>query len=223
VLKLRAKHTSISVNLSQPEVPRSARPSPPPRCPEFAQFILFCHLQFCKQQLLHQVPRWGPKFADPCKKLAKQEPTNLAGQRHMPSQSTHRELAKLLARPAAGSYGCILFVTGAAEHVVLLVVTVAAGSYSCIGCQVKVETTCSGGSWEQWWLMGAVVAHGSSGGSWEQWWLMRAVVAHGSSGGSLVATPDCKPVVPGSNPAISPAYSGLPILGWAAIWDVTPL
>ncbi len=27
---------------------------------------------------------------------------------------------------------------------------------------------------------------------------------------------------PGSNSAISPAYSGLPILGWAAIWDGTP-
>jgi hypothetical protein len=71
----------------------------------------------------------------------------------------------------------------------------------------------SGGSlWEQWWLiMGAVVAHyGSSCGSlWEQWWLiMGAVVAHyGSSGGSLVTTPDCKTA--GSNPAISPAYSGL--------------
>jgi hypothetical protein len=45
----------------------------------------------------------------------------------------------------------------------------------------------------------------------------------GSSGGSLVATPDCKPAVPGSIPAISPAYSGLPILGWAAIWNGTPL
>jgi hypothetical protein len=45
----------------------------------------------------------------------------------------------------------------------------------------------------------------------------------GSSGDSLEATPDCKPAVPGSNPAISPAYSGLPILGWAAIWDGTPL
>jgi hypothetical protein len=48
----------------------------------------------------------------------------------------------------------------------------------------------------------------------EQWWLI---------GGSLVATPDFKPAVPGSNPAISPAYHGLPILGWAAIWDGTPL
>jgi hypothetical protein len=38
-----------------------------------------------------------------------------------------------------------------------------------------------------------------------------AVVAHwlGSSGGSLVATPDCKTAVLGSNPAISPTYSGL--------------
>ncbi len=35
--------------------------------------------------------------------------------------------------------------------------------------------------------------------------------------------PDCKPAVPGLNPAISPAYTGLPILGWAAIWDGTPL
>jgi hypothetical protein len=31
----------------------------------------------------------------------------------------------------------------------------------------------------------------------------------GSSGGSLVATPDCKTAVLGSNPAISPAYSKL--------------
>ncbi len=54
--------------------------------------------------------------------------------------------------------------------------------------------------------------------------LGEAVVAHqGSIGGSLVATPDCKPAVPGSNPAISPAYSGLQILGWAAIWDGTSL
>ncbi len=37
----------------------------------------------------------------------------------------------------------------------------------------------------------------------EQWWLI------GSSGGSLVVTPDCKTAVLGSNPAISPAYSGL--------------
>ncbi len=53
---------------------------------------------------------------------------------------------------------------------------------------------------------------------WEQWWLIG-----GSSGGSLVATPDCKPAVPGSNSGIFPAYSGLPILGWAAIWDGIPL
>jgi hypothetical protein len=50
-----------------------------------------------------------------------------------------------------------------------------------------------------------------------------AVVAHGSSGGSLVATPDCEAAVLGSNPAISPAYSGLPVLRWAAIWDGTLL
>ncbi len=41
----------------------------------------------------------------------------------------------------------------------------------------------------------------------------------GSSGGSLVATIDFKPAVPGSNPGISPAYSGLPVLRWAAFWD----
>jgi hypothetical protein len=35
----------------------------------------------------------------------------------------------------------------------------------------------------------------------------------------LVATPDCKPTVLGSNPADSPAYSGPPVLRWAAIWD----
>jgi hypothetical protein len=46
-------------------------------------------------------------------------------------------------------------------------------------------------------FQGAVVAH------WEQWWLIGTVV-----------TQDCKPAVPGSNPAISPAYSGLPILRW---------
>jgi hypothetical protein len=47
-----------------------------------------------------------------------------------------------------------------------------------------------------------------------------AVVAHwfGSSGGSLVATP-----VLGSNPAISSAYSGLPVLRWTAIWNGTSL
>jgi hypothetical protein len=41
----------------------------------------------------------------------------------------------------------------------------------------------------------------------------------GRSGGSLVATPDCKPTVLGLNPADSPAYSGLPVLRWAAIRD----
>ncbi len=50
------------------------------------------------------------------------------------------------------------------------------------------------------------MAQGSSGGSREQWWLI------GSSGGSLVATPDCEAAVLGSNPAISPAYRGLPVL-----------
>jgi hypothetical protein len=62
---------------------------------------------------------------------------------------------------------------------------------------------------------------------WEQWWLigLGAVVAHWfeSSGGSMVATPDCKTAALGSNPAISPAYSGLVVLSWAAIWDGTSL
>jgi hypothetical protein len=60
---------------------------------------------------------------------------------------------------------------------------------------------------------------------WEQWWLIEgAVVAHcGSSGGSLVVTPDCETAVLGSNPAISPAYSGLQALRWAAIWDGTSM
>jgi hypothetical protein len=40
-----------------------------------------------------------------------------------------------------------------------------------------------------------------------------------SSGGSLVTRPDCKPAFPSLNLAISPAYSRLPVLGWAAIWD----
>ncbi len=51
----------------------------------------------------------------------------------------------------------------------------------------------------------------------------RITMPKGSSGGSLVATPDCKTAVLGSNPAISPAYSGLPVLRWAAIWDGTSL
>ncbi len=44
-----------------------------------------------------------------------------------------------------------------------------------------------------------------------------------SSGGSLVVTPDCETAVPGSNPAISAAYSGLLVLRWFAIWDGTSL
>ncbi len=34
--------------------------------------------------------------------------------------------------------------------------------------------------------------------------------------GSLVATPDCETAVLGLDPAISPAYSGLSVLRWAA-------
>ncbi len=49
------------------------------------------------------------------------------------------------------------------------------------------------------------------------------VVALGNSGGSLEATPDCETAVLGSNPAISSAYSELPVLRWAAIWDGTLL
>ncbi len=40
-----------------------------------------------------------------------------------------------------------------------------------------------------------------------------------SSGGSFIATLDCKPAVPGSNLAISPAYSRLLVVRWAAICD----
>jgi hypothetical protein len=36
-------------------------------------------------------------------------------------------------------------------------------------------------------------------------------------------TPDCETEVLGSRPAMSPAYSGLPVLGWAAIRDSTLL
>ncbi len=65
---------------------------------------------------------------------------------------------------------------------------------------------------------GAVVAHqGAVVALREQWWVL------GSSGGSLVVTPDCKTAVLGSKPAISPVYSGLPVLRWAAIWDGTSL
>jgi hypothetical protein len=44
----------------------------------------------------------------------------------------------------------------------------------------------------------------------KQWWL-------------IVATPDCETAVLGSHPAISPTYSGLPILRWVAILDGTSL
>jgi hypothetical protein len=44
-----------------------------------------------------------------------------------------------------------------------------------------------------------------------------------SDGGSLVGTPDCDSAVLCSKTAISPAYSGLPVLRWAAIWDGTLL
>ncbi len=45
------------------------------------------------------------------------------------------------------------------------------------------------------------------------------VVAHlGSSVGSLIAAPDSKPAVLGSDPAISPAFSGLTVLRRAAFW-----
>jgi hypothetical protein len=53
---------------------------------------------------------------------------------------------------------------------------------------------------------------GSSGGSMV-----------GSSGGSLVVTPDWGTTVLGLNPAIFPAYNGLPVLRRAAIWDGTSL
>ncbi len=61
---------------------------------------------------------------------------------------------------------------------------------------------------------GVLTIHGTvQSGSREEWWLL------GRSGGSLVATPDCKPTVLGSNPEDSPAYSWPPVLRWAAIWD----
>ncbi len=52
---------------------------------------------------------------------------------------------------------------------------------------------------------------------YKQWWLIW------SSGGSLVVTTDCETAVLDSNPSISPAHSGLPILRRAAIWDGTSL
>jgi hypothetical protein len=81
---------------------------------------------------------------------------------------------------------------------------------------------------EQWWLIeGAVVAHwGSSGSSLGEQWLHilgSSGGSFGSSGVSLVVTPDCETAVLDSNPAISLAYSGLPVLRWAAIWDGTSL
>ncbi len=66
---------------------------------------------------------------------------------------------------------------------------------------------------------GPVMAQGSSGGS-----LWGAVVTHwGSSGGYFAATPYFETAVLGLNPAISPAYSGLLVLSWAAIWNGTLL
>jgi hypothetical protein len=59
--------------------------------------------------------------------------------------------------------------------------------------------------------------------------VLTSTVAHhklklpGSSGGSVVVIPDCETAVLGSNPAISPAYSRLPVLRWAAILDGTLL
>jgi hypothetical protein len=47
------------------------------------------------------------------------------------------------------------------------------------------------------------------------------ISAIGSSGGSLVVTSDCDTAVLGSNPETLPAYSGLLVLRWAAIWDGT--
>jgi hypothetical protein len=35
--------------------------------------------------------------------------------------------------------------------------------------------------------------------------------------------PDGETAILGLNPAISPAYSGLPVLRWAAVWDGTSL
>jgi hypothetical protein len=58
--------------------------------------------------------------------------------------------------------------------------------------------------------------------SYKQWWLWKQRLLE-SSDGSLVATPDCETAVLSSNPAISLAYSGLPVLRWAAIWDGTSL
>ncbi len=54
---------------------------------------------------------------------------------------------------------------------------------------------------------------GSNGGSF----------ASNGGFGSLVAKADCKPAALDSNLAISPAYSGLPVLNFAAIWDSTSL
>ncbi len=51
---------------------------------------------------------------------------------------------------------------------------------------------------------------------------IRGIESRGSDG-SLLATLDCDTAVLDSNPAISPAYSGLPDLRWAAIWDGTSL
>jgi hypothetical protein len=54
---------------------------------------------------------------------------------------------------------------------------------------------------------GAVVAQPE-----EQWWLI----------GSDTRLCNCATAVLGSNPAISPTYSGLPVLRWAAIWMALP-
>ncbi len=52
-------------------------------------------------------------------------------------------------------------------------------------------------------------------------WIGNFLYISGSSGGSLVATPDCKPAVPGLNPAISLQWTANPWtgchLGWYSI------
>ncbi len=110
------------------------------------------------------------------------------------------------------------------NYVVTTVLTRSASNQTThsLSTQFLVVTVNTASSWRR--VTGSVNTHLAEDCSYtvrtracNWWWLT------GSSGGSLVAAPDCKPAVPGSNPAISPAYSGLPILGWAAIWDGTPL
>ncbi len=78
-----------------------------------------------------------------------------------------------------------------------------------LGC-VLIKSTLGPGKTQKGWKLGREGYTGATGDK------------KGSSGGSLVATPDCKTAVLGSNPAL-PSLQWTAVLRWAAIWDGTSL